>query len=62
MQTNPTLLSLVVVTQWDGLFLTPEGLNVFEADPGGSQAFVLLELVPVKDFKFEVRPDTRRLK
>jgi len=50
------------VTQRDGLLQVAEGLNFFEVDPGGSQAFCLLDLVPVKDFKLEVCRNTGRLK
>ena len=61
MHANPALFSVLVVAQGDDLLYTTEGLNFFEVDPSGSQAFGDLDLVPVKDFELEVRRDARRL-
>lgn len=62
MHANPTLFSVLVVTQRDDLLQTAERLNFFEVDSGGTQAFGILDLVPVKNFELEVRPNARWLK
>ena len=61
MHANPTLVSVLVVDQRDGLLYAEERLDFSKVDPGGSQAFGLFDLVPVKDFKLEVCRNTRRL-
>lgn len=61
MYTNPTLVSMLLVNQRDGILGATERLDRSEIDLGGSQTFGLLDLVPVEDFKLEVPRDTRRL-
>lgn len=62
MHTNPTLVSVLVVSQRDGLVYAVERLNRSKIDPGASQAFGLFDLVPVENFKLKVRRNARRLK
>lgn len=62
MHTNPTLVSVLVVNQGNCLVYAVERFDRSKLDPGGSQAFGLLDLVPVENFKLEVRRNARRLK